>query len=108
LVFDQFTKLVQALPRHPRGPRTIFAFEMKMLAELGLTPNLAETQISEGSRQILTRFVELEWPSIFRLRLSDGQIAEIGQFLQAFLTYHIGRIPRGRAGAVATVDECAP
>ncbi len=100
LVFEQFTKLVRALPAQPPGPQAIFAFETKMLAELGLTPNLAEARVSEGSRQILARFGQLEWPAIFRLRLSDGQIAEIGQFLFRFLTYHVGKVPRGRAAAM--------
>jgi DNA repair protein RecO (recombination protein O) len=105
LVFDQFTKLVQALPHNPARPQSVFAFEMKMLAELGLTPNLAEIEISEGSRQILARFAQLEWPAIFRLSLSDEQVAEIGQFLLGFLTYHLGRVPRGRPGAVGAVDR---
>jgi DNA repair protein RecO (recombination protein O) len=104
LVFDQFTKLLQVLPRHPARPQTIFAFEMKMLAELGLTPNLAEIELSQGGRQILTSFAQLEWPAIFRLRLSDRQVDEIGQFLHRFLTYHTERVPRGRAAALAFPD----
>lgn len=99
LLFDHFAKLVQELSRHPALPQTIFAFEIKMLGELGLTPNLAETPLSPGSRQILAKLGELEWPAIFRLCLSSEQAAEIGQFLQGFLIFHVGKIPRGRAAA---------
>jgi DNA repair protein RecO (recombination protein O) len=108
VVFDQFAKLVRALPGHSGGPEPVFAFEMKMLAELGLTPNLAETQISPDARQILAQFVQMEWPAILRLRLSGEQVGEVGQFLQGFLAYHLGRVPRGRARAVAPGDASAP
>jgi DNA repair protein RecO (recombination protein O) len=100
-LFDQFTGLLVALPKQPARPQTIFAFEMKLLEGLGLKPNLAETKLSAGARQILERMAELEWDAVFRLRLSAAQAAEIRQFLHGFLIYHLGRIPAGRSAALA-------
>ena len=97
-LFTQFSGLVRELPRHPASPQTIFAFEMRMLGELGLTPNLADASLSPGSKQVLVRLTEAEWPAVFRLRLSDEQRAEIGQFLQRFLVFHLGKIPPSRFG----------
>jgi hypothetical protein len=71
---------------------------MKMLAELGQTPNLADAALSHGSRQILGKPGELDWPAVFRLRLSEEQNVEIGRFLHGFLIYHLGKIAKGRGG----------
>lgn len=100
-LFDQFTGLLAALPKQPARPQTIFAFEMKLLDGLGLKPNLAETKLSAGARQILERMAELEWDAVFRLRLSAAQAEEIRQFLHGFLIYHLGKIPAGRNAALA-------
>ena len=101
-LFDQFKSLLQELPRHPARAATIFAFEMKLLDELGLKPDLAETALSAGSRQLLEKFVVTDWPALFRLVLSVGQRVEINKFLHGFLIYHLGKFPRGREAALAT------
>jgi DNA repair protein RecO (recombination protein O) len=98
---EQFSLLLLELPRHPPQPQTVFAFEMKLLNDLGLRPNLSEAALTPGARHILEKLVGLDWPSIFRLRLSVPQLAEIRQFLDAFLVYHVGKTPRGRASALA-------
>jgi len=100
-LFDQFTRLLCVLPKEPARAQTIFAFEMKLLEDLGLKPNLAETKLSAGARQILQRMGELEWEAVFRLRLSAAQTEEIRQFLHGFLIYHLGKIPAGRGAALA-------
>ena len=99
-LFNQFSSLLRALPTQPARPQTIFAFEMKLLDGLGLKPNLAETKLSAGARQILERMAELEWDAVFRLRLSAAQAEEIRQFLHGFLIYHLERIPAGRRAAL--------
>lgn len=101
-LFDQFTHLLLALPRHAARSQTIFAFEMKLLNELGMKPDLAETKLNAGTRQILERMAEMDWEAVFRLRLSPAQTEEIHQFLHGFLIYHLGKIPRGRSAALAT------
>jgi DNA repair protein RecO (recombination protein O) len=100
-LFGQFTRLLAALPQQPARPQAIFAFEMKLLDGLGLKPDLAQTKLSAGARQILERMPELEWDAVFRLRLSDAQTDEIRRFLNGFLVYHLEKVPRGRAAALA-------
>ena len=95
VVFDTFVGMLGQLASRPAQPQTIFGFEMKLLRELGLEPKLAETHLTAGSRQILERLLEADWPDIFRLRLSAVQVAEIRQYLHGFLIYHLGKIPRG-------------
>ncbi len=98
-LFELFVALLKELPKCPAQPQTIFAFEMKMLDQLGMKPDLAETKISPGSRQLLEKFCELDWPGIFRLRLSKPQEIELRHFLHGFLIYHLGRLPKTRYSA---------
>jgi DNA repair protein RecO (recombination protein O) len=100
-LFDQFTRLLIEMPKHPTQPQTIFAFEIKLLADLGLQPVLAEAKLSAGARQVLGRMAEMDWEAVFRLRLSAAQREEIRQFLHGYLIYHTGTIPKGRAAALA-------
>jgi hypothetical protein len=99
--FEQFCAFLDQLPRQPAQPQTVFAFEIKWLEELGLKPKLEESGLTPGARQILAKLLPAAWPDVFRLRLSESQIAEIGHFLHGFLIYHLERIPRGRNAAVA-------
>jgi DNA repair protein RecO (recombination protein O) len=106
-VFHSFSSLLLQLPQHPAQPQTIFGFEMKWLRELGLNPNLDETNLTPGAKQILDRLLAMDWPEIFRLRLSAAQAREIRLFLHGFIIYHLERIPRGRGHALGG-DESAP
>jgi hypothetical protein len=82
-------------------PQSIFALELKLLHELGLAPDLAETRLTPGTKKIVQTLVEEDWEAGARLKLSDGQTGELRQFLQGFLLFHLGRLPRGRAAAVS-------
>ena len=98
--YTQFTSLLRELPRHPARPTTIFAFEMKLLHELGLKPDLAQTPLSAGVRQLLEKFTSEDWPALFRLRLSAAQEREIEKYLHGFLIYHLGKLPHSRSAAL--------
>jgi DNA repair protein RecO (recombination protein O) len=100
-LYAQFTGMLRELPRHPARPGTLFAFEMKLLDELGLKPDLAQTSLNAGVRQLLEKFIKADWPSLFRLRLSAAQEAEIQKYLRGFLTYHLGKLPHARNAALA-------
>ena len=102
-LFGQFTGLLGQLPKQPPQPQAIFAFEIKLLEELGLKPNFAGSQLTGGTRQILGKFLALDWPAVFQLRLSSAQTAEIRLFLHGFLIYHLDRIPRGRGRALEPI-----
>jgi DNA repair protein RecO (recombination protein O) len=101
VLYAQFTGLLGEMPRHRARPGTIFAFEMKLLDDLGLKPDLARTALSAGVRQLLEKFAAEDWPALFRLRLSAAQEAEVQNFLHGFLIYHLGKLPRGRSAALA-------
>jgi DNA repair protein RecO (recombination protein O) len=99
-VFESFSNLLVQLPKHPAQPQTIFGFEMKWLLELGLMPNLAESSLTPGTKHILQRLLDMNWPEIFRLRLSPAQAREIRLYLHGFIIHHLDRIPHGRTAAL--------
>jgi DNA repair protein RecO (recombination protein O) len=99
-IFPLMKGFLQYLSQQPPQPLMIFAFEMKMLRELGLEPGAREATVSVGSRQILERLTVAEWAVLLRLKLSPAQTTEIRRFLHSFLIYHLTKVPAGRNAAL--------
>jgi DNA repair protein RecO (recombination protein O) len=95
-VFALLHGLLAHLPKQPAQAQTIFAFEFKMLEELGQSPDLEESHLTPGAKKISLALRENEWEGIARLKLSAAQEKELQQFLHGFLTFHLGGIPKGR------------
>ena len=100
-IFQLLTGLVAYLPAQSAQSLILFAFEMKLLIELGLKPELDKNRLSPGARQILATLAELDWTAISRLEFSAVQSREIQQFLNDFLVYHLGKVPPARSAALA-------
>jgi DNA repair protein RecO (recombination protein O) len=96
VVYDLLRTLLAHLPKQLPQPQTLLAFEIKLLHELGLAPDLAQSRLTPGSRRIMGAFSVGDWPAVARLKLSETQVRELRQFFHDFLIYHLGRIPKGR------------
>lgn len=105
--FELLLGFVRQLPVQPPAAELVFAFEMKLLSELGLRPDLDRASLSPVARQALNALATLDWPALARLRLTPAQRAEIRQFLHGFLIYHLGRLPAGRSRALSGAEEPA-
>jgi DNA repair protein RecO (recombination protein O) len=97
-IYELMAGLMQTLSQNPPQPLNIFAFEMKLLRELGQSPDIAETKLTPGSKKILAELTEKDWTDLSRLRLSAAQLQEIEKFLHGFLIWHLGKIPKNRPG----------
>lgn len=97
-----FQSVLEEIARGATEPRTVLAFEIRLLCELGQQPDLDEAKLSPGSQQIYRRLETEEWSALGVLKLSSGQEAELRQFLHSFLLYHLGKIPKGRGDALAS------
>jgi DNA repair protein RecO (recombination protein O) len=95
-IFQLMSDFLAHLSLHPPQEQNVFAFEMKLLEELGLKPNFSDAKLSSGSKQILQRFCEMDWNGISRFKLSKIQVVEIRRFLHGFLIFHLGKIPKLR------------
>ena len=96
VIFELLRGWLEALPGQPPPPQTLFAFEIKLLRELGLQPKLEKGNLKPATQHAVRKFLALDWPEASRVVLSPEQLAELRQFLHGFLIYHLGRIPKGR------------
>ncbi|HWQ92337.1 MAG TPA: DNA repair protein RecO [Clostridia bacterium] len=92
LVFGFVDFLSQAGP----PPELVFAFELKFLAELGLGPELGTSSLKAETRGLAESFVTSNWDWIAARPMTPAQRSELSQYLRGFITYHLGRVPRGR------------
>ncbi len=96
-VFELFQKYVESVSSREPSTQTVFAFEIKMLQELGLEPDWEETSLTAGTRKVVEALIQRDFASSFGVKLADNQVSELRQFLHGFLIFHLGRVPRGRA-----------
>jgi DNA repair protein RecO (recombination protein O) len=78
-------------------PPLIFAFELKLLALLGLDPDWEELRLAAPTRELAEALQLHDWPQIEALAVSERQVRELRDWLHGFLIFHLGRLPRGRA-----------
>ncbi len=93
--------LLAALPQRPPQPRTIYAFELKLLHELGLRPDLDKGHLSAEAKKLVVQLLEEDWPTIATLSANAEQAQEVRQFLHGFLIFHLGKFPKGRVAAAS-------
>jgi DNA repair protein RecO (recombination protein O) len=103
-VFELLRGFLAGLSGAPGSKCALFAFELKLLRELGLQPDLSSASLTPGARQAADRLLQLDWPAIRPLRLTQAQSIELDRFLRAFLLYHLGRIPPSRGAAAKSLS----
>jgi len=100
-IFELMRGFLKALCEQKPSPQNIFALEMKLLHELGLAPDLETARLTPGAKKIVAELLKSGWKNSARLHLSRAQGDELREWLHGFLIFHLGRLPRGRAAAVA-------
>jgi DNA repair protein RecO (recombination protein O) len=99
-IFELVQSFLKTLGDTTPQPHLVFAFELKLLAELGLEPDLSKSHLTPGAREIVKMLSRQDWNSISKLKTSTTQTNELRQFLHGFLVFHLGKIPAGRFAAV--------
>jgi len=107
-VFELMIGLLKHLGAHEPQPQVMFAFELKLLSELGLKPDLERSKLNPGTKLLVQALTDTDWSLLARLRPSAAQVTEVGRFLHGFLIYHLGRIPRGRDTALGPALRALP
>ncbi len=100
-VFELLRGHVDHLCRHAPAPQMIFAFELKLLRDIGLFPDWNQTNLSAGTKKTAAVLAENDWSALSRLKPTRDQNEELRLFLHGFIIYHLERLPRGRAAALA-------
>ncbi len=99
-LFTLLVELLGHLPTRPARPESLFAFELKLLEDLGLKPDMDQSRLLPGTQEMVKALTRSDWSAIGRLRASPAQITELRGFLHGFLVYHLGKIPAGRDAAL--------
>jgi DNA repair protein RecO (recombination protein O) len=102
-IFELLRCVLRKLSLGSGEPFAILAFELKMLALLGLQPDPERTSLTAGSKKILSATRQADWESLDHLCLSAAQLEELRRFLHGYLIYHLGRLPKGREAALLSV-----
>jgi DNA repair protein RecO (recombination protein O) len=100
-VFELLRGFLDCLCRQQPAAQLVFAFELKLLRELGLNPDLRKTNLTAGAKQIVHAFLKCGWQACLRLKLARAQTVELRQFLHGFAIFHLGRLAAGRVAALA-------
>lgn len=100
-IFELAAGFLDLLCHQKPQPQNIFALELKLLRELGLEPDFGEARLTAGMKKIVPALLEGNWTEGARLKLSAAQSSELRQWLHGFLIFHLGRLPKGRASALA-------
>lgn len=98
-IYELFFNFLRALPQQPSRPRTVFAFELKLLDALGLSPDVNESKLPQEARALVNALTETGWGKLSELRATAAQAQAVRQFLHGFLIFHLGKIPKGRGHA---------
>jgi DNA repair protein RecO (recombination protein O) len=101
-IFDLMLGLLQYLAAHKPQPQAIFAFELKLLSELGLKPDLEQSKLAPTAKPLVQALTDSDWGGLAGVNPAPAQLTELRRFLHGFLIYHVGRIPRGRDTASTT------
>lgn len=99
-IYGLARSFIQSVCGETPSAQNIFAFELKLLRELGQEPDLADTRLTPGAQKIVAAMLAGD----ARLKLSAAQVAELRDWLHGFLIFHLERLPRGRAAALAVND----
>jgi DNA repair protein RecO (recombination protein O) len=102
-IFALFSDFLDHLPAHPPQPQTVFAFEVKLLRELGLRPDLGSRPLTAGARAIVQKLGDFDWPALSSLKPGALQTREVKTYLHDFLGAHLDRVPVSRNAAVESV-----
>lgn len=96
-MYELFRDFLESSCAHEPSPQLVLAFELKMLAELGLEPDWKEAKVDPGTRKTAEAMLQRKFASILSLKPTDKQLTALQQFLHGFIIFHLGKLPPGRA-----------
>ncbi len=95
------TTLLDHLACAVTRPALVYALEMKLLNELGLAPALDESRLDDPTIELLEQLAIRNWEGITELKPAKYQVKAMKEFLNGFLIYNLGTLPKGRDAVLA-------
>lgn len=102
--FTLLCELVRRLDHDRARPQYVLAFELQLLNEHGLGPDLASTRLGPVARGLAAHLAVASMEDVSRIDPLPAAMAELRAFLGGFLVYHWERVPRGRGAAIGSLE----
>jgi recombinational DNA repair protein (RecF pathway) len=83
-VYELLIALLDYLAQHPPTARAVLAFELKLLACLGMEPDPAETRLPPAAAQLAHDLLDTDWMDLPNLAASPSDARAVRQFLHGF------------------------
>ena len=94
-VYDVVLDFLHHLAVSPAQPRTVYALELRLLAVLGLEP-----EVGPAEDLLVRDLVDLPWDRLAALQPPAASVRRLNVLLQRAVVMQAGRLPRGRAEAL--------
>lgn len=99
-VHKLFASFLARLQTGDASPVPVLAFELSLLSEIGLQPDLSQSALSPGSCRIVEKLLAIAWNKPGKRQLAASEFASIERFVGRFIQKHLERIPKGRTDAL--------
>ncbi|MCC6234564.1 MAG: DNA repair protein RecO [Verrucomicrobiales bacterium] len=97
-----FTGFLRAVNDQEPWAGRIAALELKVLEATGLIPDFERESLSAEARELALQLLAAPWAEVDGWRTgTEVPLGLLTRFLHGFLIYHLGRLPKGRAEALA-------
>jgi DNA repair protein RecO (recombination protein O) len=106
-IFLLLSESASVLAEKPFTRAGIFGFELKMLDLAGLAPDFERTQAKDDLTAVLEILASAPAAALLDFELSSSTSRNIENFLQSHLIEHLGRLPKGRSGALSSQEKFA-
>jgi DNA repair protein RecO (recombination protein O) len=104
-IWELFRGFLAHVDSAPPTRATVLAFELKLLEELGLFPDLDRPSLSAEARALAERLWQSDWSACADEDSHEAAINAVTQFLHGFLIHQFDRLPRGRSEALARAER---
>jgi len=101
-IYVIFSTLLTHLDTHPVRPALVYAFEIKLMSELGFNPPLTDDRLSKEAAKLLEQLSVLNWASITELKPMRSGAEKLSIFLKEFIQYNLEHDPKGRSQLLAS------
>tara|TARA_Y100000589_G_scaffold291980_1_gene295825 strand:+ start:3303 stop:3944 length:642 start_codon:yes stop_codon:yes gene_type:complete len=99
-VYTIFSTLIEHLNCRPPEKILVYAFEIKILNELGLAPAAEDGRMHKDISQLIEKLGYLNWEEISQLKPSHEKFSKVSSFLESHIAHHLNSIPKGRVLAL--------
>ena len=99
-VYIIFSTLIHYLNNNHPKKILVYALEIKILNELGLSPSADDGRLYKETSILIEKLGYLNWNNITQLNITHKQTGELSTFIEIHIARYLNSIPKGRTLAL--------